>query len=246
MKIKSLYTDSPHNRKCLHAWKRNVLEKFEAIMNDKVKPFPCIPATIGFNLNQFRYGFTGDPSEITTQEEVNEMLREFTIHCREFGPYTSLIIFYQLPDSVMDTYTVENFEGMFWQQLRVLAKMDEREWPYNIPGDPHSPAWEFCFNGEPYFMYCATPSHLNRKSRHFDCFMLAVTPRWVLNEFNRSQSHAARIKSQVRRRLSNYDAIPIHPDLNSYGNDDNFEWRQYFLRDDDSTLSKCPFYSLEK
>lgn len=31
---------------------------------------------------------------------------------------------------------------------------------------------------------------------------------------------------------------------NSYGEEDNFEWRQYFLRDDDTLLSKCPFHQM--
>ncbi|MED1939518.1 YqcI/YcgG family protein [Cytobacillus firmus] len=32
--------------------------------------------------------------------------------------------------------------------------------------------------------------------------------------------------------------------MNSYGADDNFEWKQYFLRDDDTAISKCPFHRL--
>jgi len=95
-------------------------------------------------------------------------------------------------------------------------------------------------------MYCASPAHRNRNSRHFDYFMLAITPRWVLKEFNKEKSYAKKIKSQVRNRLKHYDAINIHPDLNTYGNNDNYEWRQYFLRDDDTSLSKCPFHRLFK
>lgn len=77
-------------------------------------------------------------------------------------------------------------------------------------------------------MYCATPAHKNRMSRHFDVMMLAITPRWVLQEFNKTPSYARRIKAQVRERLAKYDSISIHPDLNTYGAEDNFEWRQYF------------------
>jgi uncharacterized protein len=241
--IKGLYKDSPSHRNHLHQWERIALEKFEAKMKNKAQPFPCIPATIGFRLNQIRYGYAGDPREASTKEEVAGMLREYALESKKIGPYTSLIIFYETPQPVIDTYSVEGFEQLFWQQLNDLAEMDEREWPQHIPVDPHSPIWEFCFNGEPYFMYCASPSHQNRKSRHFDYFMLAITPRWVLNEFNKSEIYAAKIKSQVRKRLRHYDSIGIHPDLNAYGNDDNNEWRQYFLRDDDTSLSKCPFHN---
>jgi uncharacterized protein len=246
MNIKRLYKDNPTHRNDLQQWERTALEKFEAKMKDKLNPFPCIPATIGFNLNQIRYGFAGDPRKASTLEEVAEMLNEYTLKSKGLGRYTSLIIFYDTSEYLIDKYNVEEFEQLFWQQLNGLREKDNQEWPQHIPEDPHSPIWEFCYNGEPYFMYCASPAHQNRKSRHFDYFMLAITPRWVLQEFNTSASSAAKIKSHIRNRLSLYDSIEVHPDLNSYGNEDNYEWKQYFLRDDDTSLSKCPFHKKVK
>ncbi|MDQ0199523.1 FPC/CPF motif-containing protein YcgG [Neobacillus ginsengisoli] len=83
-------------------------------------------------------------------------------------------------------------------------------------------------------------------SRHFPYFMLAITPRSVLVEFHSSHDYAAKIKSNIRKRLADYDTIRIHPDLNSYGNEDNFEWKQYFLHDDNSAISNCPFHKTIK
>ena len=54
------------------------------------------------------------------------------------------------------------------------------------------------------------------------------------------------IKSLIRERLAHYDQINPHPVLNRYGQEDNYEWKQYFLRDDQTTLSKCPFTSHHK
>jgi FPC/CPF motif-containing protein YcgG len=237
-----LYTDNSTDRYQLKEWERNALEKFEVKLTDKAKPFPCIPATIGFSKKQLRYGFADDPREPASIEQVAKMLKEFTHHSRTFGNYTSLIVFYKTPKDLRDSYKVEQFEQMFWQHLTNLSELDEVEWPRNIPKDPHNPIWEFCFHGEQYFMYCATPAHVNRQSRHFDCFMLAITPRWVLQEFSKKESFVRRIRSQVRKRLERYDSTPIHQDLNSYGADDNFEWKQYFLRDEDTTISECPFH----
>lgn len=244
IKIKTLYHDTPLLRPQLQQWERIALEKFKAKLKDQEQPFPCIPATIGFTKNHVRFGFTGDPRLPSTMEEVASLLSDYTKTSKEFGNYTSLIIFYETPPDLKDTHTVEMFEQLFWKQLSGLCKMDGMNWPNHIPVDPHNPIWEFCFQGEPYFMYCATPAHLNRKSRHFDYFMLAITPRWVLQEFNKHETFAKSIKSQIRNRLEAYDTIRIHPDLNSYGNKDNFEWKQYFLRDDESSLSKCPFHRL--
>ena len=240
--ISKLFKDAPASRNQLQQWKNTALEKFQEKMKDKERLFPCIPATIGYSTNQLRYGFVGDPRRSATTDEVALLLSDYTKSSKEFGDFTSLIIFYETPNDLKETYNVEMFEQLFWEQLSGLSDIDDMEWPNQIPYDPHNPIWEFCFNGEQYFMYCATPSHMNRRSRHFDFFMLAITPRWVLRNFNKNVAFAKNIKSQVRKRLETYDSIDIHPDLNSYGLEDNFEWRQYFLRDDDSSLSKCPFH----
>lgn len=244
--MKELYKDDLSHRHQLQQWERVDLEKYAAKMRDKKQPFPCIPATIGFSTNQLRYGFAGDPREVSTIDEVAALLKEYTHASKQFGNYTSLIVFYETPQHLVETYDVKQFEQLFWKQLTALSERDGAEWPEHIPTDPHNPIWEFCYNGEQYFMYCATPSHQNRKSRHFDYFMLAITPRWVLDEFNKLESYAKRIKSQIRKRIEQYDSIQIHPDLNSYGEEDNYEWRQYFLRDDDTSLSKCPFHHFLK
>ncbi|KON87856.1 hypothetical protein AF332_14155 [Sporosarcina globispora] len=239
-KINSLFTANSSGLHKLEDWKQNALDRFQIKMTDKERPFPCIPATIGYAKNQLRYGFADDPREPASIQQTAAILKEFTEHSREFGSYTSVIIFYKTPDNL----SVKEYEQLFWEQLTGLSEMDEAEWPNEIPKDPHDSLWEFCFYGEKYFVYCATPAHKNRQSRHFDTMMLAVTPRWVLQEFMKKGALASRIKNQIRKRLKKYDTTAIHPDLNRYGADDNFEWRQYFLRDDDTTISKCPFHRL--
>ncbi|WP_206762437.1 YqcI/YcgG family protein [Cytobacillus firmus] len=226
----------------LEDWQQIAFDRFQTKMTDKERPFPCIPATIGFAKNQLRYGFADDPRDPASIQHSAAMLKEFSIHSREFGRYTSLIIFYNTRDDL----SVEEYEQLFWEQLTGLSEMDNAEWPNEIPKDPHDSLWEFCFHGEKYFVYCATPAHKNRQSRHFDTMMLAITPRWVLHEFMKKETLASRLKNQIRKRLQRYDSIAIHPDLNSYGADDNFEWKQYFLRDNDTTISKCPFHRLLK
>lgn len=244
--IKGLYKDEVHSRMQLEPWEKKALEAYEAKMTDKDKPFPCIPATIGYSTNQLRYGFISDPRERASIFELAKIMETYTKEAKGFGNYTSLIIFYEVPEEMKIEYTVEEFEQFFWQQLGGLSAIDGMDWPEEIPTDPHNPIWEFCFHGEKYFMYCATPAHEKRQSRHFDTMMLAITPRWVLKEFGKNESYAKNIKRQIRKRLAKYDSISIHPDLNSYGSDDNFEWRQYFLRDDDTSLSKCPYHRFLK
>ncbi|WP_059173837.1 YqcI/YcgG family protein [Bacillus sp. FJAT-27445] len=221
-------------------WKRDAVLKFAAKMEDKARPFPCIPATIGHQLEHFRYGFLPHPAASDSAIKLASALDEYAKHYQEFGNYTSLVLFYK--DTDREALSVEQYEQLFWSQLNKSAKLDTAQWPDHIPKDAENPLWEFCFNGEQFFVYCGTPAHEKRLSRYFPYLILAITPRSVLVEFNSSKGRASKVKSDIRKRLAAYDTAPIHPDLNTYGNGDNYEWKQYFLRDDDTTLSRCPFH----
>ncbi|MBM6617934.1 YqcI/YcgG family protein [Bacillus suaedaesalsae] len=241
-----LYTAAQHDEYSRLSWERDALQIFHQKMTDKEYLFPCIPATQGHSLDHFRYGFVGDPRKNSTVNEFAKLLKEYTEKSKQIGKYTSLIVFFETPIELSQEYDVEQFEQIFWQLLSDISSIDEKEWPKNIPVDPHNPIWEYCFHHEQYFMYCATPAHKNRNSRHFPYFMMAITPRWVLEQFNENKSFAAKIKENIRKRIVAYDSVPIHPDLNTYGKEDNYEWKQYFLHDDESSLSKCPYHRFLK
>lgn len=222
----------------LEPWAQHAIEVFELRMMDHDHPFPCIPATQGYRLDQFRFGFI---SNTIQADQLAELLQEYSKSAKDFGDYTSLIIFFK-PFYSEKGLSVEEFEYFFWELLSSVAGLDRLPWPSEIPDQPDNPLWEYCFNQERLFMYCATPAHRNRQSRYFPIFMLAVTPRWVLERFYSKTAHHQKIKNKIRERLANYDSVPIHSALNSYGNETNFEWEQYFLRDDDTKLSRCPFH----
>jgi FPC/CPF motif-containing protein YcgG len=236
-----LYTGESIHQIKLEPWKKDAFEKFAEKISDKGKPFPCIPATQGHQLNRFRYGFVPTPSDASSSEELALLLEIYSKIYRKIGNYTSLIVFYK-PSQDLSNTNVVHYEQLFWEQLNRVSELDSFDWPNHLPSNPHDPLWEFCFRGEPYFMYCATPAHKCRMSRQFPYFMLAITPRWVLEEFNSTRSSAAKIKSKIRNRLVNYDTIGIHPELNTYGQEENYEWKQYYLHDDHTTLPQCPFH----
>lgn len=229
------------NQTHLLTWQNDALRAFSTKMKDREYLFPYIPATQSFSLGHLRYGFVGHPESNQTSIELAGLLKEFTINCKGYGKYTTLIIFFETPQNLITNSTVEDFELLFWNQLSNLNKLDEKDWPSHIPQNPSEHESEYCFYGEQYFMYCATPKHEERKSRYFPYMMMAITPRWVLQKFNKNERYAKKIKEQVRERIKKYDNISTHSALNSYGNIDNHEWKQYFLRDDDTELPKCPF-----
>ncbi|WP_173915327.1 YqcI/YcgG family protein [Halobacillus sp. Marseille-Q1614] len=239
-----LYSSLDEDIKQLSGWKMDALKKFSRKMMDKKHKFPCIPATQAHALNHLRYGFVGSFLNNSTSKDVAQLLKAFTQNSRDYGSYATLIVFFDTPKVIKETCSVEDFETAFWSQIRQLTEHDEMNWPAHIPIDPYNNGWEFCFHGEPYFMYCATPSHERRDSRSFPYFMMAITPRWVLREFYSNEKHAGKIKNKIRERMIEYDCADPHPDLKKYGDDDNYEWRQYFLRDDDTAISHCPFHQM--
>lgn len=223
-------------------WQLAAYHAFAAKMTDRQDKFPCIPATLGFSRNHLKYGFIQDPRSRIASATMSALIRDYTEHAHQYGNYTSLILFFETPEDLRHNFQVEHFESLFWDLLNRTSQEDKRKWPEPIPLDPSNHIWEYCFHGESYFVYCATPAHRNRQSRYFPYLMLALTPRWVLKEFNKVPKQAEAMKPLIRGRLEAYDSIAPHPDLKLYGDTDNYEWKQYFLRDDHTSAPSCPFH----
>jgi FPC/CPF motif-containing protein YcgG len=222
----------------LKPWSQEAFKAFRDKMTDRVHPFPCIPAAMGFHFNHLRYAFIEEIEKVSSVSILASTLKTYGAISKSCGAYTSLIVF--IKSSC--TYTIEEYEQLFWKVLAAVCELDEN--PGHLIQNPHHPAWEFCFHHEPYFVYCATPAHQKRKSRSFPYMMLAITPRWVLKHFHETYANTDLMKSRIRKRLGDYDDVPVHPELKWYGGEDNYEWKQYFLRDDETTLPACPFANL--
>ncbi|WP_227551438.1 YqcI/YcgG family protein [Metabacillus sediminilitoris] len=229
----------------LPLWQQTAYRSFSSMIADDENMYPCIPAKYGFLSNNLRFSFVGDPREESSIKELADALREYRKCSRHTGKYSSLAVFFETPEDMLKDHDVENYRELFWSVLNKVTTFDEKEWPDYIPTDPSNNKWEFCFNGEPYFIFCATPAHKIRKSRYFPSLFMAFQPRWVFEEMNDSTAYGRKMKKVIRRRLVNYDGIPGHPDLKWYGQEDNFEWKQYFLSDDNSSPSKCPFMRMK-
>lgn len=228
----------------LPQWQRDAYQAFVSTIADDANTYPCVPGRQGFLTNNLRFCFIGDPRCTEAAQQLAKTLQAYGKCSRDTGKFASLVVFCETPKAILENYDVEGFRQLFWSLLNHMTTFDEKAWPADIPTDPHHHKWEFCFDGEPYFAFCATPAHDTRKSRHFPCFLLAFQPRWVLDEINENTPFGRKIKNVIRQRLVKYDGIPGHPDLKWYGNEDNYEWKQYFISDDDTSPSKCPFHRM--
>ncbi|PFA70329.1 hypothetical protein CN378_00605 [Bacillus sp. AFS015802] len=230
----------------LTPWQQEAYGHFSAMMCDEEHPYPCVPGKQGFQTDTLRFGFAEDPRNEGASEKLASLLKEYGQMSRSTGKYASLVVFFHSGEADSENHSVESYQQIFWSLLNRVHQLDEKKWPDHISKDPHDHTWEFCFDGEPYFAFCATPAHIVRKSRHFPYFLLAFQPRWVFDEINSSTAFGQKLKKVIRKRLVEYDEAEPHPSLKWYGQEDNYEWKQYYLTDDDSSMSKCPFSHMHK
>jgi uncharacterized protein len=218
------------------SWQHIVFKETEATLTSKSRLFPCLFGVAGFAPDQLRFGF----SDTMSAPDVAAALRAYLPECRRFGKNTSLVMFSR-PGPVA---SLKSYERRFWSLLRELAHIDDHDWPQHIPEQLNDAKWEFCFAGEPIFVVCNTPAHINRQSRRASCFMVTFQPRWVFDEIMATPELAARTTGKVRKRLEPFDLIAPSPVLGTYGEDNNREYQQYFLNDTNEAQT-CPFHKLK-
>jgi FPC/CPF motif-containing protein YcgG len=217
-------------------WQAILFQELAATLNSDTRAFPCIFGVAGYRADQLRYLFL-DEDDV---EGLARNLRAYVTEARTFGPNTSLIAFFR-PQPLLP---LEAYRAKFWAMLGRLASLDEREWPADIPTELDSPAWEFCFAGEPIFVVCNTPAHVHRQSRRSSSFMMTFQPRWVFDNILGTKKARDASVAKVRERLAAYDMIPPSGDLGAYGDPQNREYKQYFLGDDNRPVSGCPFHAM--
>ncbi|MEI5906940.1 YqcI/YcgG family protein [Bacillus spongiae] len=232
------------NMEKLTNWQQSAYNHFSEIMCDELHHYPCIPGKQAFDKGTLRFGFAQDPRSNTASEELADLLKQYGEISRDTGKYASLVVFFNSENIPEQNDGIEMYQQIFWSVLNRVHELDETSWPEGIAKDPYDHTWEFCFDGEPYFAFCATPAHRVRQSRHFPYFLIAFQPRWVFDDINSSTVFGKKLKKVIRERLIEYDEAEPHPSLKWYGQEDNYEWKQYFLTDDDSSPSKCPFQNM--
>ncbi len=132
----------------------------------------------------------------------------------------------------------------FWDLLASLTLFDERPWPHDRPVDAADPRWEWCFDGEPWFVFGCSPAYRLRRSRNLGpCLTLVFQVRRVFARLSGSTPAGQAAKWQIRRSLLAYDAVAPHPHLGDDQHSSVYKWRQYMLPDDQHVRdpAECPF-----
>jgi FPC/CPF motif-containing protein YcgG len=222
------------------SWESKAFSDFKSILQSNERSFPCTLGVAGFSANQLRFYFNNnEPDSTEAAEQLAAALQCFIPSARYFGKNTSLVVFF----SEQRDLGINEYETIFWKLLNKLNMFDVGSWPSDIPRQTDHKDWEFSFAGEPIFVVCNTPSHKARKSRYASNFMITFQLRWVFEGVvGKDAPNSEKIKMEIRRRLSAFDFVPASPNLGVYGDEDNREWQQYFLKDDNQPVTKgCPF-----
>ncbi|WP_427184500.1 YqcI/YcgG family protein [Bordetella bronchialis] len=225
-----------HQRYPDGTWQAVLFQELASTLNSDTPAFPCIFGVAGYRADQLRYLFLDDDDA----EALARNLRAYVAEARACGPNTSLIVFFR-PRPLLP---LEAYRAKFWALLGQLAALDDAEWPADIPAELDSPHWEFCFAGEPIFVVCNTPAHIQRQSRRSSSFMMTFQPRWVFDNILGTKRARDASVAKVRERLATYDMIPASQDLGAYGDPSNREYKQYFLNDDNRSVTGCPFHAM--
>jgi FPC/CPF motif-containing protein YcgG len=224
------------------SWQRVVFKEFQSTLLARergAKKFPCIYATKGFRANDHRYIFldSDNPSEPRNVKILGPAMRAYLEEARNLGPNTSLLIICGPSDKVG---TVEDYNNRFWDFLRGLRILDTEQWPENVPVKTADEHWTFCFNGEPIFPIALTPAHEKRRSRYASNMMIAMQPKWVIDNLMSTTEKREHATKTVRSLLKEYDDIDISSDLSNYGAPGTTESKQLTLSDENES-SECPY-----
>jgi len=200
--------------------------------------FPCHFGTVAQLHGELRYSFVEgqDVSRVpATLEKFLELSR-----ARPQAKH-NLTLFFE-PEHEEKSF--EYYRDRMWEILGYLHRHDRASWPSSIPQDPDEPAWEFCFGGEPFFLFAGSPAYKRRKSRNYgSSFILLFQPKRVFQGLDNDSPAGIKARRAIRGRLQVWDGITrFHPDMHDFGQTVGDRWKQYMFSDDDTAaVGGCPF-----
>lgn len=102
------------NLASMEDWKQSAFKHFGDMIADKENTYPCIPGRQGFLSDNLRFGFVKDPRGQDAIRDVASLLKSYGEISKDTGKYASLVVFFETPIDMLDTYSVEQYETLFW------------------------------------------------------------------------------------------------------------------------------------
>jgi uncharacterized protein len=219
------------------SWVRDDYSAFSAKVT--TRGFPCHFGTIAETKGELRYTYATRNDLSTLPATLGEFMDLSRAH--PDARYAMIGFFEPEPiDRAFDYY-----QGKFWDICNFLHAHDTQPWPESIPADTSDPLWEFCFAGEPLFLFTGFPAYKQRQSRNFGRgLMILFQPKRVFNGLEGATPGGIRAREMIRPKLQAWDGgMEMHPDFNIIDEELAYRWKQYCASDDNSpTVGTCPFH----
>ncbi|QCI12007.1 YqcI/YcgG family protein [Pseudomonas putida] len=142
--------------------------------------------------------------------------------------------------------TLAQQQALAWKVLRGVHARDPQPWPQAMPTDPEDSDWSFCYAGMPLFINMNFPGHQQMKSRNLGPHItFVINPRENFDEVaNAATESGKRIRARIRDRVRHYNDGVVPDTLGAFGEEGNYEWKQYQLQEQGSlNPSRCPFHA---
>ncbi|HJQ01960.1 MAG TPA: YqcI/YcgG family protein [Jatrophihabitans sp.] len=173
--------------------------------------------------------------------ELAETLADFVPLARSGPPRQSLVVLVGPPRRYPE---LAQHAAQFWAVLRQLTRQDRQPWPARYPLDPTSPDWRWCFAGQPWSVFGASPDYRHRRSRNLGrCLTIVFQLAGRVYEGLAGSPAGTAAKQRIRSRLGQYDLVGPHPHLGLIEQPVSYRWRRYFLPDDNRDVDEqaCPW-----
>lgn len=215
-------------------WLPGVYQQFH---NNVSKPeFPCDFGSNSELQGLLRYTYSQDYD----LEFLPEVLSQFLQLSRKHPRQRHALVLFEEPEQ--GCLTLDEYRTRFWEILQFLHDNDPSPWPDGVPISIEDPQWEFSFDSDSMFVFGSCPAYVNRRSRNLGpSLVLLFQPRRVFRGIEGGTPSGSAARERIRRKLRTYDRVKDHPDMGSYSDHTSFEWKQYFIPDDNvSELEPCP------
>jgi hypothetical protein len=203
--------------------------------------FPCHFGTVAEKSEKIYYAYVHHKEDPMLPKIITEFLQQN----HKFDNKLGLALFVP-PEK--NTLSFEEYKENFWDIMNFLQINNPLPWPKDQVHDPDEPLWNFCFNGEPLFVFANFPAYQNRRSRNLgNSLVIMIQSVDIFNGIEPGTPSGAKARKNIRERIKRYDYIEPHPNLGHARAAVKHPWKLYVLPDDMNKLKgKCPFQHKDK
>ncbi|WP_168188765.1 YqcI/YcgG family protein [Thermoflavimicrobium daqui] len=213
----------------------------ERLLGDGGRHYPCTFGVEGEVKGNNRYYYLKWAKVTEELPCLGEAIRRFLREVKEQTHHRMSLIVFIGPSE--EGLSLDEYRDRFWDILRRLHQIDQKPWPEHVPINTEHPKWEFCYHGEPLFVFAGCPAYHARRSRNLgDCMVMILQSKNVFQGIGGDTEVGQSAKTLIRARLKAYDTVGVHESLGLAQQSSIYKWKQYFLPDDQSeVLGSCPF-----